>query len=43
MEYYIDQYRRNGGKIFSSTDGHKYVCHKSKGEVLYLRCALYKG
>ena len=42
MEYRTDQYRRNGEKVFSFTDGHKYVCHKIKGNAHYLRCALYK-
>ena len=42
MEFQIDQFRRLGGKVFSSSDGHKYLCHKSKGNILYLRCVLYK-
>ena len=36
MEFQLDEFRRHGGKVFSSSDGHKYLCHKSKGNILYL-------
>ena len=43
MEYSLDQYKRNGGKVFTSTDGNKYLCHKSTESIHYLRCVLYRS
>ena len=42
MDYSFDQYKRNTGKVFTSSDGYKYFCHKSKENILYLRCVLFR-
>ena len=42
MEYSFDQYKRNTGKVFSSSNGYKYFCHKSIENILYLRCVLFR-
>ena len=41
MDYSFDQYKRITGKVFTSSDGYKYLCHKSKENILYLRCVLF--
>ena len=33
MEYTLDQYRRKGGKIVTTSDGFKYICHKSQNNI----------
>ena len=38
----FDQYKRNTGKVFTSSDGYKYFCHKSKEKFLYLRCVFFR-
>ena len=43
MEYTIDQYRRKGGKVITSSDGYKYFCHKSKNDIHYLKCTFFKN
>ena len=42
MEYSFDQYKRNTGKVFTSSDSYKYFCHKYTENILYLRCALFR-
>ena len=42
MEYSFDQYKRNTGKVFTSSNGYKYFCHKSIENILYLRCVLFR-
>ena len=43
VEYTIDQYRRKGGKVITSSDGYKYFCHKSKNDIHYLKCTFFKN
>ena len=42
MDYSFDRYKRNAGKVFTSSYGYKYFCHKSKENILYLRCVLFR-
>ncbi|KAI6654464.1 hypothetical protein LOD99_860 [Oopsacas minuta] len=42
MEYSFDQYKRNTGKVYTSSDGYKYFCHKSIENILYLGCVLFR-
>ena len=38
MEYTIEEYRRTVGKVFTTSDGNKYIQSKSKDNFVYLRC-----
>ena len=40
MDYSFDQYKRNTGKVFTSSDGYKYFCHKSK--EIFSTCVLFR-
>ena len=42
MEYQLGNYVRSSGKIFTSSDGFKYVKYKVKGNHAYLRCVFSK-
>ena len=43
MEYHIDEYRRIGGKNFTTLDGYKYFSCRTKTNSLYLRCSLFRN
>ena len=43
MEYTLDQYQRKGGKIVTTSDGFKYIYHKSQNNIHYLKCALFRN
>ena len=42
MEYTLGSYVGTGGKIFTSSDGFKYLKYKVKETREYLRCVLWK-
>ena len=42
MEYILNEYKRREGKVFSTTDGHKYIRSKMTEKYFYLKCALFK-
>ena len=42
MEYTLDSYLRSGGKIFTTSNGYKYLKYKVKKTKAYLRCVLWK-
>ena len=43
MEYRLDEYERAVGKVFTTSDGNKYILSKSNVNFVYLRCALFRG
>ena len=43
MEYTLDEYKRAVGKVFTTSDGNKYILSKSNVNFVYLRCALFRG
>ena len=42
MEYTTDEYKRSIGKVFTTSDGNKYIQSKLKGNYIYLRCVLFR-
>ena len=42
MGYTIEEYRRTVGKVFTISDGNKYIQSKSKDNFVYLRCVLFR-
>ena len=42
MEYIIGYYRRQTGKVLTTTDGHKYLQCKVKGNKTCLKCVLFR-
>ena len=43
MEYTTDEYKRSIGKVFTTSDGNKYIQSKLKGNYIYLRCILFRS
>ena len=43
MEYTLQEYKRSTGKVFTTTDGHKYIKSKITGDCIYLRCVFFKS
>ena len=43
MEYKFDYYRRHTGKVFTTTDEHKYLKCKVKENKAYLKCVLFRN
>ena len=43
MEYTLGSYVRTGGKIYTTSDGFKYVKYKVEETRAYLRCVLWKN
>ena len=43
MEYTIDNYKHQRGKIFTTTDNHKYLKYKVKENKAYMKCVLFKN
>ena len=42
MEYTIKEYRRAVWKVFTTSDGNKYIQSKSKDNFIYLTCVLFR-
>ena len=42
MEYKLDHFRQSNGKVFTTSDGFKYLRYKVMGNETYLRCVLTK-
>ena len=42
MEYTLQEYKRREGKVFTTSDGHKYIRSKITEKYLYLKCALFR-
>lgn len=43
MEYQIEEYRRKGGKIASTTDGYKYFLNsRPTSTYINLKCVLFR-
>ena len=38
-----EEYKRTIGKVFTTSDGNKYILSKSNVNFVYLRCALFRG
>ena len=43
MEFTTDEYKRTVGKVFTTSDGNKYIQSKLKGNYIYLRCVLFRN
>ena len=43
MEYRLEDYRRQNGRIFQTPDGHKYYKSKVRENNVYLRCVLFRN
>ena len=43
MEFTTDEYKRSVGKVFTTSDGNKYIQSKLKGNYIYLRCVLFRN
>ena len=41
MEYTLQEYKRREGKVFTTSDEHKYTLSKNTEKYLYLKCALF--
>ena len=42
MEYTLQEYKRREGKVFTTSDGHKYTRSKITEKYIYLKCALFR-
>ena len=42
MEYTVEEYRRTVGKIYTTSDGHKYIHSKIMEKYIYLKCTLFR-
>ena len=42
MEYTIEDFKRTTGRVFTTSDGHKYIKSKTNTKSTYLRCVLFK-
>ena len=42
MEYTLQEYKRREGKVFTTSDGHKYTRSKITEKYLYLKCAIFR-
>ena len=42
MEYTIQDIKRATGRVFTTSDGHKYIKSKTNTKFTYLRCVLFK-
>ena len=43
MEYKVEEFKRITGRIYGTSDGHKYFQSKIMEKYIYLRCALFKS
>ena len=43
MEFTTDEYKRSIGRVFTTSDGNKYIQSKLKGNYIYLRCVLFRN
>ena len=43
MKYTLEEYKLTVGKVFTTSDGNKYILSKSNVNFVYLRCALFRG
>ena len=43
MEYTINTYKYQRGKIFTTTDNHKYLKYKVKENKAYMKCVLFRN
>ena len=43
MEYTLQEYKRCTGKVYTTTDGHKYIKSKMTDSHIYLRCVFFKS
>ena len=43
MEYTINTYKYQRGKIFTTTDNHKYIKYKVKENKAYMKCVLFRN
>ena len=43
MEYKFEYFRRHTGKVFTTTDEHKYLKCKVKENKAYLKCVLFRN
>ena len=43
MEYALDNYKHQRGKIFTTTNNHKYIKYKVKESRAYMKCALFRN
>ena len=43
MVFITDEYKRSVGKVFTTSDGNKYIQSKLKGNYIYLRCVLFRN
>ena len=42
MEYTLSSYRRLFGKVYTTSDGHKFINSKISEKCIYLRCAIFR-
>ena len=43
MEYNTEEYRREGGKTITTSDGYKYFSNRKKSDCVYLKCVLFRN
>ena len=42
MEYTLSSYRRLVGKVYTTSDGHKFINSKISEKYIYLKCAIFR-
>ena len=42
MEYTLTHYKQNRGLIYQTSEGHKYLVSRRKGDQIYLKCVLFR-
>ena len=42
MEYTIEDFKRTTGRVFTTSEGYKYIKSKTNTKSTYLRCVLFK-
>ena len=42
MEHILNEYKRREGKVFPTSDEHKYIRSKITEKYFYLKCSLFK-
>ena len=43
MEYTLTHYKQNRGLIYRTSEGHKYLVSRRKGNQIYLKCVLFRS
>ena len=43
MDYTITHYKQNRGSIYQTSEGHKYLVSKRRGDLIYLKCVLFRN